>query len=120
MPFKLGHPHYPGSKGRPPGRQRSARKTVEEILDELGVDPIKEMIKLMPELRPKEQARVYETLSKFVYAQKREIDVQGSIEHKAQVKILLPSNGYELIESDAVPALPIVDVVNEDDENSHE
>lgn len=67
MAAPKGHEFYGG--GRPKGSK--SRKTLfktREVLEQLGLSPVEELIKLLPELEAKDKARVWQYLNGFVDA----------------------------------------------------
>lgn len=109
----------PGNKGRPKGSKNKVT-TVREILEQLGFDPIKHLVEIIPELRPKEQAQYSVELAKFVYPSVKQLELSGEVGLNNQgpvVQIVLPSNGREdkkLVAVQDVTPLPVLPVVKED------
>lgn len=68
------HRFKPGQSGNPGGRTKRAFKRVDEILKELGKEPIGELMKLIPELRPREQAQVWLEILPYVHAKLKPLE----------------------------------------------
>jgi len=63
----------PGQTGNPGGRPRKLLKRVDEILHEAGIHPAIELMKLMPQLKIKEQVEVWTTLLSYTQGKPSEI-----------------------------------------------
>lgn len=57
---------------------KNSNKALIESLNERGIEPVKEILNLMPELSPKEQVYVYMDLLAYLYPKLRSIEVSGN------------------------------------------
>lgn len=58
----------PGQSGNPSGRPRSRLDRVDQVLEAAGKHPVKELLKLIPELKPKEQVEMWLQLWSYCQA----------------------------------------------------
>jgi hypothetical protein len=89
MPFKKGQPKIGGRKANTPNK-RSARD-LQQICEDLGVDPFTEMLKLAQSSRDEGiKVACYRECSKYLYVQKRAQEITGPIEvESSEVKEIL-------------------------------
>jgi hypothetical protein len=67
----------PRRPGRPFGsKSKSKVLRVDEFLSEAGINPVEKLMKLMPELEPKEQARVWLELQSYCTAKSKDAESQ--------------------------------------------
>jgi hypothetical protein len=87
-----------GNPGKPKGAI-SKSKLFREKLEEVGLDLIDEIDKLLKsdELHPSQRARILCELMQYEFPKRKDLEISASIENtQANVQILLPSNGREL------------------------
>lgn len=61
-------PWQPGQSGNPGGKRKRIFPYVDEILKAAGVEPVTEILKLMPNLKEREQVQVWIELLPYVQA----------------------------------------------------
>lgn len=69
----------PGSSGNPSGRAKKLINRVDEVLFKHGKHPIEELLKLIPELKPREQAQVWLDILPYVQAKPKDYDDEKAI-----------------------------------------
>lgn len=81
MPFTKGQSKPEGSGRKPGSRNIYKLPKLEESVIELRLNPLRELLSLLPDLDPRDQADVWLKLLPFMYAKKKE-------EHKAPSDML--------------------------------
>jgi hypothetical protein len=74
MPFKPGEPR-PEHAGRKAGTPNKKTNSLFERLESYGVEPIKEIVNLLPELNPKERADVFRDLLAYIYPRRKAVEL---------------------------------------------
>lgn len=69
-------PWKPGQSGNPKGRPKKLIPRVDEILAKQKINPVDEILALMPQLKPRDQAEIWLQLIAYCQAkpQKSEVD----------------------------------------------
>lgn len=67
-------PWQPGVSGNPGGKPKRLLPRVDEILYKAGLNPTDELMKLMPTLRPREQAEIWLELLAYCQAKPKHHD----------------------------------------------
>lgn len=62
----------PGQSGNPAGGPKRKLERVQDVLAEAGKHPVRELLALMPELRPREQAEIWVQLLSYIEAKPKE------------------------------------------------
>lgn len=76
-------PWKPGQSGNPAGRRKHDLSRIAELLSKDGKHPYIELMKLLPQLRPKEQADIWLQLLSYCFAKPKEEDKEDDSERKA-------------------------------------
>lgn len=74
MRYKLGHSK---TGGRTAGTPNKKTERLMDLLGEYGIEPIKEIVNLLPSLTPKEQVDVYRDLLSYIYPKRKAIEHSG-------------------------------------------
>ena len=64
----------PGQSGNPGGRKKGPVSKVKEILSAKGQHPVEEILRLLPELRPAERAKIWLELLAYCEARPKETE----------------------------------------------
>lgn len=64
----------PGTSGNPGGRPKRILPRVDEVLKREGKEPIKELLALMPSLKPREQMQLWLELLPYIHAKPKPMD----------------------------------------------
>jgi hypothetical protein len=67
-------PYKPGQSGNPGGKPKRLFPRVDQILKDLGREPIAELMLLLPKLREREQADVWKELLPYVHGKPQFVD----------------------------------------------
>ncbi len=67
-------PWKPGQSGNPSGRAKLAFPRPAEILKQMGLEPIAELMKLLPTLKEADQAKVWMELMPYVHSKPKPLD----------------------------------------------
>ncbi len=67
-------PWQPGQSGNPGGKPKRIFPRVDQLLKEAGLEPIAELVKLLPRLSHKEQAKVWVEILPYVHAKALPLD----------------------------------------------
>lgn len=82
----------PGQTGNPNGRPRKLLKRIDEMLFADGLHPYTELMKLMPDLKSKEQAEVWLELLTYCQAKPKtveeELDPLKALSTEALIKLV--------------------------------
>jgi hypothetical protein len=65
----------PGQSGNPGGRPKKLITRVDEILHGLKLNPTTELIALIPQLKPREQAEIWMELLSYCQAKPKQIEI---------------------------------------------
>jgi hypothetical protein len=79
-------PGKPKTGGRSKGTPNKKTLGLAEILESQGVEPVSELLKLMPNLTPKEQADVYKDLMAYLYPKRKAMEVSADPATLEQIK----------------------------------
>jgi hypothetical protein len=71
MPFEAGRPKTGGRQAGVVNKKTQMR----EALEDLGVDPLKALIDLIPQLEPDEQAQHFKDLLAYLYPKRKAIEL---------------------------------------------
>lgn len=74
MAFQVGNPK-PANSGRKKGTLNKKTHLLEEILTAKGVNPVEEILKMIPSLEPKQQVDVHLELMSYLYPRRKAVDV---------------------------------------------
>jgi hypothetical protein len=87
--------------GRPKGSPNRSSLLLTEILNGYGLNVPEQLVKLLPELEPRDQARVLLDLMEYIYPKRKSIDIalepldakleKEVLDIKAKVLSLLPA-----------------------------
>lgn len=86
MKYQKGHPGGPGRKKGVGNLKKLAK--VSQILIEKGINPVDEMLKLIPQLSPKDQTASWQYLHSFVETKPKEIAEEPVVEEVSNADIL--------------------------------
>jgi hypothetical protein len=94
MGFKDGHDRVGGrAKGVPNKRTLDLMARLEEH----GIEPVREILALMPELSPKEQVDVYRDLLTYLYPKRKALEVIPDPVFEPQIQILSNAEIIEIV-----------------------
>lgn len=79
MTFKPGDPRPPGS-GRQKGQVSPRTKALEILLLEHQYNPVKELLKLIPQLDPRDASKVHLELMQYIYPKRKENSVEEGLD----------------------------------------
>ncbi len=74
--FEPGKPK-PENSGRQKGTPNKKTTALIELLDTLNVEPVRDLMALMPELNPKEKADVLRDLIGYIYPKRKAVEFEG-------------------------------------------
>lgn len=94
-------PWKPGQSGNPGGRQKRLFPRVDEMLKQHGKEPIAELLKLLPQLHVRDQAKLWLEILPYVHAkvkpmeenEENELEKMTTAELVQLVKDKLPEVG---------------------------
>lgn len=72
-------PWKPGESGNPSGRPKRLLLRVDEILHKAGKHPVAEILKLLPELKPRDQAQMWVEILPYIQAKPKDYDEEKAI-----------------------------------------
>lgn len=67
-------PWKPGQSGNPSGRPKRILPRVDEVLKQEGKEPIKELLALMPSLKPREQMQLWLELLPYIHSKPKPLE----------------------------------------------
>ncbi len=67
-------PWKPGQSGNPGGKRKRVFPHVDEILHAAGVEPVKEILALLPNLKDRDQVQVWLELLPYIHAKAKPIE----------------------------------------------
>lgn len=67
----------PETSGRKPGTPNKRTNELKALLAELGIDPVKKVIALLPSLNDKEKVDIYMKLLEYIYPKRKAIESDG-------------------------------------------
>lgn len=74
MPFKPGQPKPPGSGRKPGVRNHGVVPKIDQVLIDRKINPLLEILRLLPELEDREQADVWIKLLPYIYPKKKDVE----------------------------------------------
>lgn len=74
MPFKKGQPKPAGSGRKPGVRNHGVVPKIEQVLIDKRINPLLEILSLLPELEDRDQAEIWIKLLPYIYPKKKEAE----------------------------------------------
>lgn len=71
---QLKAPWAPGQTGNPGGRPKRIFPRVDQLLKDAGLEPIAELLKLLPKLKERDQAQLWLEILPYVHAKVKPMD----------------------------------------------
>lgn len=71
---QLKAPWRPGQSGNPNGRPKRLFPRVDQLLKDAGLEPIAELMKLLPKLKDRDQAQLWLEILPYVHAKVKPMD----------------------------------------------
>ncbi len=94
MSFKPGHEKV---GGRILGTRNKKISRVAEILEELDIEPVKEIIALLPDLTAKERVDVLRDLLNYIYPRLKSVEVSKEVDSSERPRVETKWDMIELI-----------------------
>lgn len=80
MRFQKGQPRLPNSGRKPGSKNKQKLKSVNEVFAEQGLEPIAELLKLIPHLDQRDAVRTWIDIFPYCYAKAKEENPSGALE----------------------------------------